>query len=102
MISMGSMMYMVDCFSVIFFVVLIYLLSKLIIERNAQSISMVKILGYSRGEIAKLYIIPTAIVVVISLLVSYPLITFLMVRIFRIMLREMMSGWLIIWLVPKV
>ncbi len=101
-ISMGNLMYMVDGFSVIFFVVLIYLLSKLVIERNAQSISMVKILGYSRNEIAKLYIVPTAIVVVISLLITYPMITCLMVRIFRIMLKEMMSGWLIIWLDPKV
>ena len=102
MISMGSMMYMVDGFSMIMFMVLIYLLSKLIIERNAGAISMVKILGYKKGEIARLYIIPTAIVVVLSLLISYPLISVIMVRIFRIMLKQMMSGWLIIWLDPKV
>ena len=102
MISMGSMMYMVDGFSMIMFMVLIYLLSKLIIERNAGAISMVKILGYKKGEIARLYIIPTAIVVVLSLLISYPLISVIMVRIFRIMLKQMMSGWLTIWLDPKV
>ncbi|MBQ4463984.1 MAG: ABC transporter permease, partial [Eubacterium sp.] len=38
MISMGNIMYMVDGFSVIMFIVLMYLLSKLIIERNVQSI----------------------------------------------------------------
>ena len=40
--------------------VLIYLLSKIIIEKNAQSISMVKILGYTNGEISKLYIMSTS------------------------------------------
>ncbi|WP_026495790.1 ABC transporter permease [Butyrivibrio sp. WCD3002] len=102
MISMGNIMYMVDGFSVILFIVLIYLLSKLIIERNAQSISMAKILGYSQKEIAALYIIPTAIVVVVSLLISYPIITYVMVWIFRVMLKQMMSGWMVIWLDPKV
>ncbi len=102
MISMGNLMYMVDGFSVIMFIVLIYLLSKLIIERNVQSISMAKILGYSRKEISRLYIVPTALVVVISLLVSYPILSYVMVGIFRVMLKQMMSGWMVIWLDPKV
>ncbi len=101
MISMGKLMYLVDGFSIIMFVVLIYLLSKLIIERNAGAISMAKILGYKKNEIARLYIIPTAIVVVASLLISYPLISVIMVKIFRVMLKQMMSGWMIIWLDPK-
>ena len=101
MISMGKLMYLVDGFSIIMFVVLIYLLSKLIIERNAGAISMAKILGYKKGEIARLYIIPTAIVVVVSLLISYPLISVIMVKIFRVMLKKMMSGWMVIWLDPR-
>ncbi|WP_029318814.1 ABC transporter permease [Butyrivibrio sp. AE3004] len=102
MISMGNLMYMIDGFSVIMFIVLIYLLSKLIIERNVQSISMSKILGYSKKEIAGLYIVPTAIVVVASLLISYPILSYVMVWIFRVMLKRMMSGWMIIWLDPSV
>ena len=98
LISMGDLMLLVDGFSIILFMFLIYLLSKIIIERNAQSISMAKILGYSGGEISRLYILPTAIVVVVALLVSYPVISYLMVYIFKAMLRQMMSGWLIIWL----
>ena len=101
MISMGSMMYMVDAFSVIMFIVLIYLLSKLIIERNVQSISMAKILGYSKKEISALYIVPTALVVIGSLLISYPIVSYVMVWIFRVMLRQMMSGWMTIWLDPS-
>ncbi len=102
MISMGSIMYMVDGFSVIMFIVLMYLLSKLIIERNVQSISMAKILGYSKREITGLYVLPTAVVVIVSLLVSYPILSYVMVWIFRIMLKKMMSGWMIIWLDPSV
>lgn len=101
MISMGNLMYMVDGFSVIMFIVLIYILSKLIIERNVQSISMAKILGYSKKEIATLYIIPTALVVVASLLISYPILSYVMVGIFRVMLKKMMSGWMVIWLDPS-
>ncbi len=102
LISMGDMMTMIDVFSVVLFMFLVYLLSKIIIERNAQSISMAKILGYSGREIAQLYIVPTAIVVVLGLIISYPAITYLIVWIFRVMLRQMMSGWLIIWLDPSV
>ena len=51
-VSMGSMMGMVNGFAIVIYMVLIYLLSKIIIEKNAQSISMVKILGYTNGEIS--------------------------------------------------
>ena len=102
LISMGDLMNLVDIFSIMLFMFLVYLLSKIIIERNAQSISMTKILGYTDKEIAKLYITPTTIVVILSLLISYPIITKLIVWIFRVMLRQMMSGWLIIWLDPTV
>ena len=64
-ISMGGMMWLVSFFAVLIFAVLVYLLSKIIIEKNAQSISMAKILGYSKGEIARLYVMPTSIVVVL-------------------------------------
>ena len=42
-----------------------------------------------------------AIVVVASLLISYPLISVIMVKIFRVMLKQMMSGWMVIWLDPR-
>ena len=58
-VSMGNMMGLVNGFAVAIFLVLIYLLSKIIIEKNAQSISMAKILGYTNGEIGRLYILST-------------------------------------------
>ena len=80
---MGSMMNLIDGFSVSIFLVLMYLLSKIIIEKNAQSISMAKILGYTNGEISRLYIMSTSIVVVLFILISLPLELEIMQILFR-------------------
>ena len=96
--SMGSMMYLIDGFAVLIFVVLMYLLSKIIIEKNAQSISMNKILGYTNSEISRLYIISTFIVVAVSIMISMPLVYEGLVYIFRWMLINSMSGWIPIYL----
>ena len=93
-VSMGEMMYMVDAFSVVIFLVLIYLLSKIIIEKNAQSISMTKILGYSRREIGRLYILPTTVVVIVLLVASIPLEKWLMRVVFIYYISAEMSGWM--------
>lgn len=93
-ISMGSMMLLVDGFAVGIFMVLIYLLSKIIIEKNAQSISMTKILGYSNREISSLYIISTTVVVVLCILVSFPVEAKLVDWLFRMILKQEMTGWI--------
>ena len=59
-------------FGIIMFMMIVYLLSKIIIEKNAQSISMAKILGYRNREINQLYIVPTAIVVILSMFITVP------------------------------
>ncbi|MBR1750323.1 MAG: ABC transporter permease [Ruminococcus sp.] len=68
--SMGSMMFIFTFFGTIIFILVIFLLAKIIIEKNTQSISMTKILGYNNGEINSLYIHSTTIVTIISLLVG--------------------------------
>ena len=94
MISMGGMMGMVNAFAMVIFTVLLYLLGKIIIEKNAQSISISKILGYSNPEISGLYIVTTSVVVVFLLLFTLPIESFILIRIFRIMITQMMSGWM--------
>ena len=69
-LSMGGMAVLFQGFGVIMFALLLYLLSKVVIEKNAQSISMAKILGYSDKEINRLYIRTTTIVSVVSLIVT--------------------------------
>lgn len=101
-VSMGSMMGLINGFAIMIYMVLIYLLSKIIIEKNAQSIFMVKILGYTNGEISRLYIFSTSIVVVICLLVSLPIETALMNVLFREMMLASISGWITLWIDPMI
>ncbi len=100
--SMGEMMKLVCAFAILIFVVLVYLLSKIVIEKNAQSISMTKILGYSRGEIARLYILPTSMAVILCILVSIPLASYAIDAIWKAMIATMMTGWMNYWAPGKV
>lgn len=93
-VSMGNLMYLVDGFAIVMYMILIYLLSKMIIEKNGQSISMVKILGYNDREISRLYVISTTLVVVFCLLVSLPIEGTVMKNLFRIIMRQSMTGWI--------
>ncbi len=70
--SMGSMFPLIKWFAFGMAMLLLYLLSKLVLEKNASSISMVKILGYGNREIGKLYIRSTTVAVAFSILVSLP------------------------------
>ncbi len=91
--SMGNMMNIFVVFGVIMYVLIIYLLSKIIIEKNAQSISMTKILGYRNSEINGIYIATTAIVTVVTLLVTIPLSDYLLGQLFVFFMRDY-PGWL--------
>ena len=64
--SMGSYMVYFQYVCVIVAAIIIYLLTKIIIEKNERAISMVKILGYTDSEIASLYLITTGLVVFFS------------------------------------
>ena len=100
--SMGSMMYLVEGFAVLIFVVLVYLLSKIIIEKNGQSISMTKILGYNNGEISRLYILSTTIMVVLFILISLPIEGALIRAVFVFCIKIMMNGWIEIYMDPMI
>ena len=101
-VSMGNMMGLVNGFAVMIYMIVIYLLSKIIIEKNAQSISMTKILGYTNGEISRLYIMSTMVVVIIELLISLPIEKAVMNVIFRTMMMSSMTGWITLWIDPKI
>ena len=61
--SMGRMFYIWLVFAVALYMLMVYLLSKIILEKNSNAISIVKILGYKGNEIMRLYVAATAIVV---------------------------------------
>lgn len=92
-LSMGEIMTGFSVFGIVMFMLIIYLLSKIIIEKNAQSISMTKILGYTDSEISGLYVMSTSIVVIASLIFTIPIANIIMELACVIMLSEY-SGWL--------
>ncbi len=100
--SMGGMMYLVEGFAILIFVVLVYLLSKIIIEKNSQSISMTKILGYNNGEISRLYILSTTIMVVLFILISLPIEGGLIRTVFVFCIKIMMNGWIELYMDPMI
>ncbi len=97
--SMGRMFPLVGGFSLALYMLLVYLLSKTVIEKNAQSISMLKILGYTQREISSLYNSSTAIAVGVSLIVTIPLSAVGMKRLYYIFMSQM-SGWLTFYIAP--
>ena len=52
---------MFSAFSVLMYMLIIYLLSKIVLEKNAGAISMVKILGYSKAQTFFRIILPQVI-----------------------------------------
>ena len=93
-VSMGNYMELLQYFGVIMFILLMYLLSKQIIEKNSNSIALTKILGYTNGEIGGLYIITTFIVVALSLLLTIPLVDQIMKWMFTGYLYTQMTGYI--------
>ena len=87
--SMGKFMDVFKYALIVLSASLIYLLAKIIIEKNENSISMVKILGFKNGEIGALYIVPTAIVVVLFSIISFFIGYILMVWIFHVFMLQM-------------
>ncbi len=99
--SMGETFNLVKIFAVVLFAVLMFLLTKLIVEKNTTSISMVKILGYSNREISRLYVTSTTIVVALSVALSIGLSVIIMNYLFRVFMEEM-SGWISCYYAPHI
>lgn len=78
---------------------LIYLLTKIIIEKNENAISMSKILGFQNGEIASIYMLPTAITVLIFTGISFVIGYYIMALLFRMFMMSM-DGWFEFYISP--
>lgn len=91
--SLGGVFDIFFWFGLVMFALIIFLLSKLVIEKNAQSISMTKILGYTDREISGLYILTTSMVVVASFILTMPLVNMLMETVCVVMMSDF-AGWI--------
>jgi len=72
--SMGSMADVMLYFAVVVYLILIYLLTKTVIDRSARYISYMKVFGYHDNEITKLYVRSITVTVLASLVLSLPLV----------------------------
>jgi putative ABC transport system permease protein len=93
LVSMGDFMVLFRYFGVLMFVLLMYLLTKQIIEKNAASISILKILGFTDGEIGGLYIAANSVVVVVSLLAAVPITDGILREMFHSYIYTEMTGY---------
>lgn len=87
--SVGNFISYFEILLVALSILLIYLLTKLIIEKNENSISMIKILGYKNSEIARLYLLATTIFMIISLSIMTYISKYMVGYLFIQMLQDM-------------
>ena len=99
---MGQMFYMFEVFALAMFMLMVYLLTKLIIERNTISISMVKILGYENKEINRLYLSATTWVMAVCVILGIILSQVAIAGIYYVMMKEAISGWMTIYIAPYI
>ena len=83
----------VNIFSVVIYLVMMYILTKVVIDKNALSISYMKVFGYEPKEIRKLFITPSTVVAMTSLLICLPL-EALCFKWILIFLSSMIDGYL--------
>ena len=71
--QMRPMITMMITFSILIFAVVMYLMMKVMIDRCAFHISMVKVFGYRSGEIKKLYLNGNFYVIAVGAAICVPL-----------------------------
>ncbi|WP_234121309.1 ABC transporter permease [Clostridium hydrogenum] len=71
--SIGSSANMCLVVAVLIYMSLMYILTKIVIDKNSLYISYMKVFGYEDKEIRKLYLHTTTVVVIASLVVGLPL-----------------------------
>ena len=99
-LSMGDVFTMFDAFAILLFAVIIYLLARIVVEKNAQSIAMMKVLGFNMLEINRAYNLSTGIVVVLSELITIPL-SYVLLRVLWIAIMKVrMKGWITFYIAP--
>ena len=69
---MGPMVMMLAAISALIFMIVMYLMMKVMIDRSAFSISLMKVFGYRRGEIRRLYLDGNFYIIILGALLGVP------------------------------
>jgi len=89
---MMPMVYTVSFASIIVFCVVMYLMMKVMIDRSAYNISLIKVFGYKRKEIRKLYLDGNFYIIAIGALICLPLSKYIMNKLFPFMIQNAACG----------
>ena len=69
---MGPMVTLLAAISALIFMIVMYLMMKVMIDRSAFSISLMKVFGYRRGEIRRLYLDGNFYIIILGALLGVP------------------------------
>lgn len=83
--SLGDIISMIVVLAVPIYLILIFLLTKTVIDRSARAISYMKVFGYHDREVARLYIRSITVAVIASLFLSLPLVYGFMVVLVKVL-----------------
>ena len=97
--SFGDMMGMVVAFAIPVYLILVYLLTKTVIDRSSRYISYMKVFGYHNQEISRLYVRAITVTVMVSLVASLPFVIWLC-YVFVGLVMDRYSGNLEIYIEP--
>ncbi|MCR5583933.1 MAG: ABC transporter permease [Lachnospiraceae bacterium] len=89
---MMPMIYTLSFASAVIFCVVLYLMMKVMIDRSSQNISLIKVFGYRRKEIRKLYLDGNFYIIAIGALLAVPLSKILMNSMFPFMISNVSCG----------
>lgn len=89
---MRPMVVMLTVISALIFAVVMYLMMKVMVDRSTLSISLMKVLGYRKKEIGKLYLNGNLLVVILSALAGIPLSKIIMDSMYPYMVANIACG----------
>lgn len=98
---MASLIVMLTAVGIICYVIVMYMLTKMVIDKNALNISLLKVFGYRNKEVNKLYLSQTQWIIILSVIIFLPLQYFLLGKIWPGMLNSM-SGYFYFRVTPLV
>ena len=98
---MASLIVMLTAVGIICYIIVMFMLTKMVIDKNALNISLLKVFGYRNKEVNKLYLSQTQWIIILSVIVFLPLQYFLIGKIWPGMLNSM-SGFFYFRVTPLV
>ena len=98
---MASLIVMLTFVGIVCYIIVMFMLTKMVIDKNALNISLLKVFGYKNKEVNKLYLSQTEVIIIMSVIIFIPLQYLLMTRLWPNMLSSM-SGYFFFKINPVV